>query len=204
MAAWALLHAPAGASGAAQAPRACLAAQLSVGLDDMGGWFNGMSHSGTLLVLRNLGPQACSVPAQPVLEFQDGQRQPIRLRMRHEDDGSARAGNETVAIPAEAEVTSRLRWVSGDAYGDGNCVAPAYIGFTAGTHTLWQAFGRRLCGPGGEPPGYTATPLRRDPAYVPAQGGAPAGAYGAALQALESEGDRQAPGRQAECDHATE
>jgi hypothetical protein len=61
-----------------QSPPAALVAalpeckgQLSIGLDREGGAFNGMSQSGALLVVRNVGPIACKTPGLPVLTFQD-------------------------------------------------------------------------------------------------------------------------------------
>jgi Protein of unknown function (DUF4232) len=63
-------------------PASCSASQLSLGLDQEGGYFDGMSHSGTLLVLRNLGPQTCSVPAQPTLAFEDAEHHPLRVSLQ--------------------------------------------------------------------------------------------------------------------------
>jgi len=133
----------------------------------MGGWFNGMSHSGTLLVVRNLGPGLCSVPARPRMQFQDAGRRPVSLAQQF-DAGTQADAAGPVAIPVEAEATSKLRWVSGEVYDVSHCVEPAYIGLAVGGDILWQSFGRRLCGPAGQPPTYTATPLRRDPVYQPA------------------------------------
>jgi hypothetical protein len=149
---------------AAALPASCTASQLSFGLDQEGGYFDGMSHSGTLLVLRNLGPQVCSVSAQPTPVFEDAQHHPLPISLQ------AAAGmrpRPAVVIPVGAEVTSQMRWVSGDVYDGHNCVSPAYVTVPVGTGSVSVQFNGTLCGPAGQPPPYTMTPLERDPVYTP-------------------------------------
>lgn len=43
----------------------CKASDLALGTDSEHGNFNGMSYSGTLLVLRNLSSAACHVAVRP-------------------------------------------------------------------------------------------------------------------------------------------
>jgi hypothetical protein len=145
----------------------CSASQLSLGLDQEGGYFDGMSHSGSLLVLRNLGPQACGVSAQPTLGFEDAQHHPLRLSLQ--TPAGMRPGPVIlpVVIPVGAEITSEMRWVSGDVYDGHNCVSPAYVTIPLGADRLSVPFNGTLCGPAGQPPTYTMTPLRRDPVYTP-------------------------------------
>ena len=66
---------------AVTAPRlpACTANQLSLSFDGEGGAFNGMSQSGTLLVLRNVGPTACSVAGLPKLTFKNAAGKPLAI-----------------------------------------------------------------------------------------------------------------------------
>ncbi len=149
---------------AAALPASCSASQLSLGLDQEGGNFDGMSHSGTLLVLRSLGPQACSVPAQPTLAFEDAQHRHLRVSLQ--TPASAHPG-PPVVIPVGAEVTSQMRWVSADVYDGHNCVSPAYMTIPIGAGSLSVQFNGTLCGPAGQPPTYTMTPLQRDPVYKP-------------------------------------
>lgn len=148
-------------------PVSCSASQLSLGLDAEGGYFDGMSHSGTLLVLRNLGPQTCSVPAQPTLVFEDAQHHPVRVSRQTPAGMHPGPVILPVAIPVEAEVTSQMRWVSGDVYDGHNCVFPALVTIPLGADTLSVPFNGSLCGPAGPPPTYTMTPLQRDPVYTP-------------------------------------
>jgi hypothetical protein len=152
---------------AATLPASCSASQLSVGLDQEGGYFDGMSHSGTLLVLRNLGPQDCSVSAQPTLAFEDAQHHPVHVSMQTPAAMHPGPVILPVAVPVGAEITSEMRWVSGDVYDGHNCVSPAYVTIPLGADRLSVQFNGTLCGPAGQPPTYTMTPLRRDPVYTP-------------------------------------
>jgi hypothetical protein len=148
-------------------PASCSASQLSLGLDEEGGYFNGMSHSGTLLVLRNFGPRVCSVPAQPTLAFEDAQHHPLRVSLQTPVGMHPGPVILPVAIPVGAEVTSQMRWVSGDVYDGHNCVSPALVTIPLGADSLSVQFTGSLCGPAGLPPTYTMTPLQRDPVYTP-------------------------------------
>lgn len=152
---------------AAALPPSCSASQLSLGLDQEGGYFDGMSHSGTLLVLRNLGPQACGVSAQPALGFEDAQHHPLRLSLQTPAGMHPGPVMLPVVIPVGAEITSEMRWVSGDVYDGHNCVSPAHMTMPLGADRLSVQFNGTLCGPAGQPPTYTMTRFRRDPVYTP-------------------------------------
>jgi hypothetical protein len=148
-------------------PRSCSMSEISLGLDQEDGYFDGMSHGGTLLVLRNLGSQACSVPAQPTLAFEDARHHLLHVSLQKPAGMHPGPVILPVAIPVGAEVTSQMRWVSGDVYDDHNCVSPAIVTIALGTDTLSVPFNGTLCGPAGAPPTYTMTPLQRDPVYTP-------------------------------------
>jgi hypothetical protein len=149
---------------AAALPASCSASQLSLGLDQEGGYFDGMSHSGTLFVLRNLGAEDCKVSAQPTPAFEDAQHHPLHVSLQ---PAAGMQPGPPVVIPVGAEVTSQMRWVSGDVYDGHNCVSPAYMTIPIGTGSLSVQFNGTLCGPAGPPPTYTMTPLERDPVYTP-------------------------------------
>jgi len=145
---------------------ACDPAQLSFAVDREGGQFDGMSHSGTLLVLRNLGPRACSVPARPVLNFLDEQRKPLDVVLREQPGMHPGPVILPVAVPVGAELTSAARWVSSDAYGADNCVSPSFISLSFGGTAHTAPLRTHMCGPAGKRPDYSTTLFRRDPAYV--------------------------------------
>ncbi|QNI36282.1 DUF4232 domain-containing protein [Edaphobacter albus] len=141
----------------------CKSGQLSLAIDDENGNFDGMSHSGTLLVLRNLGPETCSVPAKPKVEFEDGRQKSLGVTAQTPAGMHPGPVMLPVAIPVGAEVTSELRWVSGDVYDGHNCVSSAFLAVTVGTDVLRVKVLGTLCGPVGKPPSFTMTLLKRDP-----------------------------------------
>jgi len=152
---------------ASKAVKSCSPGQLSLGLDDEGGNFAGMSHSGTLLVLRNLGPTVCSFPARPAIRFEDAQQHPIPVTLEYPVGMHPGPVLLPVAVPVGAELTSELRWVSADVYDGGSCLSPAFLTVTVGTDVMRVDFaGRQMCGPAGKPVNYSMTPLRRDPVYT--------------------------------------
>lgn len=143
---------------------ACKSGQLSLAIDDENGNFDGMSHSGVLLVLRNLGPETCSIPAKPKVEFENEKQKPLGITPQTPAGMHPGPVMLPVAIPVGAEVTSELRWVSGDVYDGHNCISPSFLAVTVGIDVLRvKVLERTLCGPAGRPPNFTMTPLKRDP-----------------------------------------
>lgn len=138
----------------------CAPAQLSLGFDGENGAFDGMSHAGALLVVRNLGARACTVPARPALGFLDAKGAPLPIAAEPRADRSARA---PVAVAPGAELTAALRWVSGAVYGNSRCLAPASARLAIGAGTIATAFAGRLCGPAGTIIRFEQGTLRRDP-----------------------------------------
>jgi hypothetical protein len=155
------------ATASAATVRPCTANQLSLALDGENGNFIGMSHDGTLLVLRNLGPSACSVPAFPTLVFRDAVG--TQLPITREIPGARGMHPGPVVLPAiiapEAEVTATLRWVAGDVYDHGACVKPATLSVTIGTAQLTAGIGGQFCGSSATAITYTSTRLQPDPVY---------------------------------------
>lgn len=142
---------------AASAP-ICTGATLSSGFDSENGAFNGMSHSGTLLRLRNLGPGPCRLPALPTVTFLDASHRPLAI-VRRMTTG-LRSG--TVRLAAGAEVTARLRWVSAPVYTHNRCekVAAARVSWPGGS--VEQKLRAEICGPGVGPARFDQSPLDAD------------------------------------------
>jgi Protein of unknown function (DUF4232) len=154
----------------AAAVPACTANQLSLTLDAENGNFDGMSHSGTLLVLRNIGPDACSVPAFPTLTFRDAAHATLAITGRTPGFLPG-MGHGPVMLPAivasGAELTSSLRWVSGDVYDHGTCLSPATLSVTIGGTELSTTLIGNICGESPTKITYTSTRLNPDPVYKP-------------------------------------
>ncbi len=155
---------------AARALPMCPANQVSLGTDDENGNFNGMSHSGTLLVLRNLGSTPCRVDATPQVTFADAMHD---LAAKGEMQGARFMHPGPVMLPVViapgAEVTSNLRWVSGEVYDKNVCIAPSKLTLKIGTGSQTAAFGGHLCGDGAKGGvTYEMTRFAPDPVYNPA------------------------------------
>lgn len=156
--------APAGPAGANPAILMCKASDLSLGTDDENGAFNGMSHSGTLLVLRNLSPTACRVPQRPDVTFQQGK---VPLAAMLEIPGAKFMHPGPVMVPVvivpEAEVTSKLTWVAGEVYENSVCITPDTLQVKVGDGTQLTALHAHLCGDKAKGVTYQATPFVADP-----------------------------------------
>jgi len=146
------------ASSAGAQPGTCPALQLDFSLDDGNGRFNGMSHSGTTLVLLNTGTSACTIAAQPLPAFTDANRQ--RLNIAAQDLPDSRRASTPITLAPGASVSSDMRWVSGDVYDHGHCESPAIVTLAIGKQTVAADFTGHLCGPGGQPAIYTLTPFK--------------------------------------------
>ena len=148
-------HAPV-ASPTPAAADTCRASQLGFSVDSGDGRFNGMSHSGTMLTVRNSGTAACTLPAQPQPVLTGADKRPL--------DIIAQAPNapapSTIQLAPGAAVESEMRWVSGNVYEDGHCESPAFIDLAIGGEKVSTAFTGHLCGAGGKPSTYTLTPFR--------------------------------------------
>ena len=147
------------ASPAHRPPAACTPAQLVVQLDSGDGRFNGMSHSGTALLVRNIGTLACTLPAQPLPGFANSNRQTLNITAQP-TPGVQPASTSTIILAPGATISSDLRWVSGDVYDGGGCVSPAFVTLAIGKHTLSTNFTGHVCGPAGQPPDVTVRPFQ--------------------------------------------
>ncbi len=142
----------------------CQADQMSFGTDDEGGNFNGMSHSGTLLVLRNLGSKACEMPAIPELSFFDEKG---RLHAKRESSLPKFIHPGPVAPPAiaapGAELTATMRWVAGKVYEHSVCIEPTRLAIAINGKPIQTAFQGRLCGDHAKGISYQTGRLAADP-----------------------------------------
>jgi hypothetical protein len=145
---------------------ACTAAQLSLTFDSESGSFDGMSQSGTLLVLRNIGGQICTVPGRPPLEFEDAAQHKLPISLQTPPGMHPGPVILSVAVPVGAEATGELHWVSGEVYDSSQCFSPAFVAITFDTGTLRAPFTGSICGPSGQDAKYRFAYLKRDPVYV--------------------------------------
>lgn len=157
----------------------CQANQLSLSTDAENGNFNGMSHSGTLLVLRNISPSVCRLQPVAQISFHDSEHKPVPITVNQQNpfegplvDGKRLPmGHGPVVVPillaSGAEATLTLRWVSGDVYDHGTCLTPASLLLKIGDSTLQTASDGHICGPDAAHVTMTATRFAIDPVYKP-------------------------------------
>ena len=147
---------------------ACTADQLSLATDDEHGSFNGMSHGGTLLVLRNLGPAACSLEAFPEITFNDT-KGPVKIAFTVPGAKFMHPG--PVMVPASlapaAEATSTLRWVSGPVFDPGVCFHVTSVAVRIGSGKQQSALPAMICGPNAGSVSVEKTRFVTDPVYQP-------------------------------------
>jgi len=129
----------------------CRAEDLSFHTDAQGGNFDGMSHSGTLLIIRNTGRKSCEIQAFPVLAFSDARG---KLKIRADSNLPPHVhpgpGLTPIAMAPGEEATATLRWVSGAVFEDSVCFDPTQLSVKIGGQALRTEFHGRLCGERGK------------------------------------------------------
>ena len=158
---------------------ACRARQLSIATDAREGCFDGMSHSGTMVVLRNISSTTCSLQAFPQLTFADKQHQPLQIELTPDtaflgprvQGRHVPLGHGPVALPVSLGpgITARLalRWISGEVFDHSICVEPAQLtvgGKGAGKRVSLAA---HVCGPDARGIAITSTRLSTSPQAQP-------------------------------------
>lgn len=137
----------------------CQTSQLAFSLDPDDGRFNGMSHSGTMLVLRNIGQAACTIPLQPMPTFTNASRQTLHVTAQ-DSFSPQRESAPPIMLAPGTTITSDMRWLSSNVYDHGRCETPAFITLTIDKQMVTGHFTGHLCGPGSKPPTYTLTPFQ--------------------------------------------
>jgi membrane-bound inhibitor of C-type lysozyme len=149
-------RAPVVSPSPAAAGDACQAAHLDFSVDPGDGRFNGMSHAGAMLTVRNTGTAACTLPAWPTPSLTDAGKRPLNIVA----PASSAPAPSAIRLAPGSAVESEMRWVSGNVYEDGHCESPAFIVLAIGAETVSSPFTGQLCGAGGKPSTYTLTPFR--------------------------------------------
>jgi len=128
----------------------CRAAQLRLTADDHGRGYNGMSHSGTELLIRNVG-QACMLAANPALDMRDA-----RGRVVARGDASQSRGTP-VRLGTGRRGSIELRWVSNAVFEHNRSVHARFIVMRIGTGTLRAPIDATLYGEAGGGFGFEQT-----------------------------------------------
>lgn len=145
----------------------CSASDLSFSVDYKNGYFNGMSHSGALLVLHNKGSKDCSIAARPIVGFEDAQQTSLSISWQPPEGMHPGPVLLPIIVPKNAWVTSEIRWVSSPVFDKNKCLSPAFITVSLGNDLLRSPFNGNLCGPADKNPTYTLTLFKNDRTYSP-------------------------------------
>ncbi|KNC93361.1 hypothetical protein GM31_19715 [Trabulsiella odontotermitis] len=131
-------------------------------MDDHNGLYNGMSQSGTSLVLHNTGKRACMLPPLPVLHFSDAARQPVTAERRTVRGMHPGPVLPPVIVPVGGELQILLRWVASDTFDGSNCIRPAFVSLSLDGGMLTVPFDRQMCAAKGQT-GYYSQSLTGTP-----------------------------------------
>lgn len=140
----------------------CESSDITMHTDDRSGLYDGMSQSGTTLVLHNTGPGACMLPPRPVLTFSDAAHHPMTVERRTVRGMHPGPVLPPVIVPADRELLILLRWVSGDVFDGGNCIRPAFVSLNLAGGSLTVPFDRQMCAAKGQT-GYYSQSLTGTP-----------------------------------------
>lgn len=146
---------PAGSAG----PPACVARQLSLSVDGKDGAFDGMSHSGTELSIRNTGAD-CTLPALPVVRFLDARGRVLPAGRRAPPGMHPGPVMVPVRLGGGHRAASDLRWVSGPVYAHSRSVRAAFVTVRIGGAVLRARCAGVLYGAAGVPLSFDQPPLR--------------------------------------------
>ena len=148
----------------AQAPQqpavpSCSSNTLRLATDAEGGQFNGMSQSGTVLVLRNVSSAACALNPFAKVVLKDGAMKtldvtvdtPNPFRGPTIDGRRLPMGHGPVVRPivlaAGAEATTTLHWITGPVFDHSICVDPAFLSLDLAGSFVQTALPAHICGP---------------------------------------------------------
>lgn len=147
---------------ALSAAHSCTKEQLSVSLDDRDGFYNGMSQSGTEMLLKNTASVVCSVSALPVLIFSDNLHRVLSVQQKYSRVMSPGSVLLPVNIEAGEKVRIPLRWVSGEVFEHTHCFRLEFISLKLPDGDLRLSFNRMMCAPEHESGYYVQSPVARE------------------------------------------
>jgi hypothetical protein len=137
----------------------CQPSQLRLSLSGRDGDFNGMSHSGIEVSIRNLGP-ACTIPALPTIVFRNARGKALPASRRAPIGMHPGPVMVPVRLSAGHRVSSDLRWVSGAVYPHSRSIRVAAVTVSFGGAALRAPLKAVLYGASDKGVMFDQTPLR--------------------------------------------
>ncbi|WP_242148796.1 DUF4232 domain-containing protein [Sphingomonas sp. BAUL-RG-20F-R05-02] len=136
----------------------CRLSYLRVSVGGRDGDFNGMSHSGTALMIRNLGAD-CMLPALPVISLRDAHGRALPAMRRAPVGMHPGPVMLPVRLAAGHQAETDLRWVAGPVFAHNRAVKPTRLTVQIGAGTLHTPITATLYGEAGKPVAFEQTPL---------------------------------------------
>lgn len=156
----ALLALSALAAAPTSAPAPCRPESLTLRTDAADGDFNGMSHGGTWLIVRNTGSTTCLLPGLPTVLFLDAKGQSLPIERKVPPGMHPGPVVIPVALKPGNEASTPLRWVSGEVYDGSRCFTPARVRVRFGAKALLESpLTARVCAPADAPAGIEQPPM---------------------------------------------
>lgn len=147
------------AAGVAAAAPPCAPRNIVLSTDARDGDFNGMSHSGTYLVVRNKGAKACTLPGLPVITFYGNTARSIRAVRQAPRGMHPGPVLLPVTIRAGSSVATALRWVSGPVFDQNRSYPIQAVGMTIAGRPLRTQLRATIFGQAGQAVTFSQAPL---------------------------------------------
>jgi hypothetical protein len=143
----------------------CDAGALSLTTNSLDGYFNGMSHSGTLAIVRNTGSSPCRVEQLPAIGFTGADEKPLPIRSSPPRSPGMHPGpaRPPLVLGPGAELTGKLRWVSGPVYDRSTCLDTAQLTLSVGGKLMVTPLVAHLCGDASSGVTFTQSFLSAEP-----------------------------------------
>lgn len=137
----------------------CRVSQLKLTLDRRDGDFDGMSHSGTELSIRNSGSD-CTIAALPTIQLRDARNRVLSVMRQPPRGMHPGPVMLPVRVAAGHRVAMEIRWVSGPVFGHNRSMRSAKVTVKVGSRTLAAPLMATLYGEAGKPATFEQSPLR--------------------------------------------
>lgn len=137
----------------------CRATQVRLSVDGRNGDFDGMSHSGVELSLRNAGAD-CQLPGLPAIELRDARGRLLPASRQAPIGMHPGPVVLPVRLAAGHRIATDIRWVSGPVFPKSHSIRAASIGVRIGATLIRTPLKAVLFGPVGKPVQFEQPPLR--------------------------------------------
>ena len=142
----------AGTLAGTQAADLCQPGNLRLSIDHRNGQYDGMSHRGVVLDIRNTGTTDCELDARPDLTFSGALNDGTPATAEAQSPAGMHPGPVLPPVTLAPQQTQHtlIRWVSGDVFDDGhNCITTNSAQLSVGGHMLSVAAEFYMCAPEG-------------------------------------------------------